>query len=101
MECGTKVILMCKIQPYEGSMNWRIDNTTVMNCISGSCQTLPPFLPNYGFAFEREKGIFNLTITRVTFEDHGKMYQCDVGPVSAQIVAAVKGKTSLFSIYSA
>lgn len=90
LRCGSQVTLVCQIQPYNGSMSWKVDNTTVMSCTSDSCQTHPPYRPNFGFAFQKSSGIFNLTIRPVTFEENGKVFECDDYLMSALLTAAVK-----------
>ncbi|XP_045162596.2 uncharacterized protein LOC123527291 [Mercenaria mercenaria] len=90
IECGSQVILMCKIQSFAGTMSWKADNTTMMSCISGSCRTHPPYHPNYGFAFDRVNGVFNITINPVTFSEDKKQFECNDGSASQFFTASVK-----------
>ncbi|XP_060591954.1 uncharacterized protein LOC132746726 [Ruditapes philippinarum] len=90
LKCGSQVTLMCKIQPYNGTMVWKADNASMMSCTSGACQTIPPYHPNYGFSFERENGIFNITIHPVKFEENGRLFECNDGSTSQLLTTSVR-----------
>ena len=94
LKCGSTVTLMCKIDLYNGTMAWKVDDSTIMSCTSGSCKTVPPYHPNYHFSFERVNGIFNISIDPFTFKENGRLFECSDGSLGELLTISVKGEFS-------
>ncbi|XP_045163324.2 uncharacterized protein LOC123527738 [Mercenaria mercenaria] len=90
MRCNSKVVLMCKVQPYSVAMTLEIDKKAAAECTYDSCKTFITEVGNYGFSFDTSKGIFNITLDPVTFAINGRTFKCDDGSDFAYINALVK-----------
>ncbi|XP_053383506.1 uncharacterized protein LOC128549852 [Mercenaria mercenaria] len=71
-------------------MTWEIDKKAAAECTYDSCETYITGVGNYGFSFDTNKGIFNITLDPVTFAVNERIFKCDDGSNFAYINALVK-----------
>ncbi|XP_060606547.1 uncharacterized protein LOC132758862 [Ruditapes philippinarum] len=88
IKCNSKTVVTCSIQPYS-IMTWTIDDNVVADCTFDSCNTYITGGAHYGFAFDKNNGIFNITMDPVTFADNEKTFKCDDGNEHDILVAKV------------
>jgi hypothetical protein len=93
-ECGRSLTLTCKIQKYVFAMSWLTgkDQIKIARCVENTCDQNPNYFGQYNFTFDVERGVFNLTIVKVTKDDNGRILVCSDGSDVDTRVIKISGK---------